>query len=68
MGAIPKHSATALATAMRSDLCLSYPDGPFHTTFRWSEEKDTWQWLLEQKDKNGKWTIFADLKLSRVPK
>ena len=47
---------------------FEYPDGPFHTTFRWSEEKDTWQWLLEQKDKNGKWTIFADLKLSRVPK
>jgi hypothetical protein len=22
---------------------FEYPDGPFHTTFRWSEEKDTWQ-------------------------
>jgi len=47
---------------------FEYPDGPFHTTFRWSPEKDTWQWLLEQKDKNGKWTTFADLKLSRLPK
>lgn len=45
---------------------FEYPDGPFHTTFRWSPEKDAWQWLLEQKDKNGKWSTFADLKLSRM--
>jgi hypothetical protein len=45
---------------------FEYPDGPFHTTFRWSPEKDAWEWLLEQKDKNGKWAPFADLKLSRV--
>ena len=30
-------------------------------------QQDSWQWLLEQKDKNGKWTRFADLKLTRVP-
>ena len=44
---------------------FEYPDGPFHTTYRWSPEKDTWQWLMEQKDKDGKWTKFADLKLTR---
>jgi hypothetical protein len=44
---------------------FEYPDGPFHTTFRWSPEKDTWQWLMEQKNKDGKWTDFADLKLTR---
>jgi len=49
-------------------LVFEYPDGPFHTTYRWSPEKETWQWLLEQKDKNGKWTPFADLKLTRAPK
>jgi len=43
-----------------------YPDGPFHTTYRWSPENDTWQWLLEQKDKSGKWTMFADLRLTRA--
>ena len=45
---------------------FEYPDGPFHTTFRWSREKDSWQWLMEQKNKDGKWTNFADLKLTRV--
>lgn len=45
---------------------FEYPDGPFHTTFRWSPEKDAWEWLMEQKDKDGKWTSFADLKLTRA--
>ena len=47
-------------------LVFEYPDGPFHTTYRWSPEKDTWQWLMEQKNKDGKWTNFADLKLTRL--
>ena|SRR5579863_8141219 len=45
---------------------FEYPDGPFHTTYRWNPVDQTWQWLLEQKDKNGKWTVFADLKLTKV--
>ena len=45
---------------------FEYPDGPFHTTFRWSREKNSWQWLMEQKNKDGKWTNFADLKLTRI--
>lgn len=45
---------------------FEYPDGPFHNTYRWFPEKDSWQWLMEQKDKDGKWTNFADLKLTRV--
>jgi len=44
---------------------FEYPDGPFHTTFRWIPEKDMWEWLMEQKDKNGKWAPFADLMLTR---
>jgi len=44
---------------------FEYPDGPFHTTYRWFPEADTWQWLMEQKDKDGKWTNFADLRLTR---
>ena len=43
---------------------FEYPDGPFHTTYRWSPETGSWQWLLEQKDKDGKWTNFADFKLT----
>jgi len=46
---------------------FEYPDGPFHTTYRWSPQNETWQWLLEQKDKSGKWITFADLKLRRPP-
>ena len=45
---------------------FEYPDGPFHTTFRWSSETGTWQWLMEEKNKDGKWTNFADLKLASV--
>jgi hypothetical protein len=44
---------------------FEYPDGPFHTIYRWSPEEDTWRWAMEQKDKDGKWTQFADLKLTR---
>ena len=46
---------------------FEYPDGPFHTTYRWSPQNDSWQWLMEQKDKSGKWTTFADLKLTHAP-
>jgi len=44
---------------------FEYPDGPFHTTYRWNPQEKSWQWLMEQKDKNGKWAPFADLKLTR---
>jgi hypothetical protein len=47
---------------------FEYPDGPFHTTFRWSAENATWQWLMEQKDKDGKLTTFADLKFTPATK
>jgi hypothetical protein len=49
---------------------FEYPDGPFHTTFRWSPEHEAWQWLLEQKDKDkdGKWGVFADLRLTPAGK
>jgi hypothetical protein len=47
---------------------FEYPDGPFHTDFRWLAEKKSWQWVMEQKNKDGKWTPFADLLLTPVPK
>jgi hypothetical protein len=46
---------------------FEYPDGPFHTTFRWIPESGAWEWLMEQKNKEGKWSHFADLKLTRAP-
>jgi hypothetical protein len=45
---------------------FEYPDGPFHTTFRWSPAHNTWQWLLEEKGKDGKWITFADFTLARA--
>jgi len=47
---------------------FEYPDGPFHTTYRRLAEKDSWQWRMEQKDKDGNWTSFADLRLTRLSK
>lgn len=44
---------------------FEYPDGPFHTAYCWSKQDDSWEWVMEQKDKAGKWTTFADLKLTR---
>jgi hypothetical protein len=46
---------------------FEYPDGPFHTTFRWQPQSNSWRWLMEQKDKAGKWMTFADLTLTRLP-
>ncbi len=46
---------------------FEYPDGPFHNRWRWMPQSRTWQWHLEQKDKSGKWTTFADFTLQRQP-
>ncbi len=40
---------------------LEYPDGPFHTVFQRPPEKDTWEWLMTQKDPDGKWSTLATL-------
>jgi hypothetical protein len=31
-------------------------------------EKDSWEWEMKQKDKDGKWGSFADLKLTHAAK
>jgi hypothetical protein len=45
---------------------FEYPDGPFHNTYRWNPDQNSWQWLMEQKNKDGKWTPFADLRLTKA--
>lgn len=47
-------------------LVFEYPDGPFHTTFRWLPEAHRWQWRMQSRDKTGKWVDFADLTLVRL--
>ena len=45
---------------------FEYPDGPFHNTYRWFPDNGSWQWLLEEKNKQGKWITFADFKLTKA--
>jgi hypothetical protein len=47
---------------------FEYPDGPFHTTFRWLPESHQWTWLMQTKNKTGQWTDFATLSLAPDPK
>jgi Protein of unknown function (DUF1579) len=47
-------------------LIFEYPDGPFHTTFRWLPDSHQWHWRMHTRDKTGKWTDFADLILARA--
>jgi len=35
--------------------------------FQWSPEKDTREWLMTQKDKDGKWATFGDFRLTGSP-
>jgi hypothetical protein len=47
---------------------FEYPDGPFHNTYLWNADEKSWPWLMEQKDKDGKWVPFANLKLTKLSK
>ena len=44
---------------------FNYPDGLFHNTLTWHPEAKSWTTLLEQKDQQGKWSIFAEENLRR---
>jgi hypothetical protein len=44
---------------------FEYPDGPFHNTYHWNAGEKSWQWSMEQKNKDGKWVPFANLKLTK---
>jgi len=46
------------------EFVFEYPDGPFHTTFRWLADKKQWQWKMRTKNSAGKWVDFADLTLT----
>jgi hypothetical protein len=47
---------------------FEYPDGPFHTAMLWNPEKESWEWKMEQKDKDGKWAPFGHFTLTRAVK
>jgi len=43
---------------------FEYPDGPFHTTFRWKPQAGEWEWVMRTRNKTGQWVEFADLTLT----
>jgi hypothetical protein len=45
------------------EFVFEYPDGPFHTTFRWLPGMKSWQWQMQTKDQAGRWSDFASLTL-----
>jgi hypothetical protein len=46
-------------------LRFEYPEGPFNNTLTWRPETTSWTSFMEQKDKGGKWAVFAEDQLSR---
>ncbi len=46
------------------EFVFEYPDGPFHTTFRWIADRKQWQWQMRTKNSAGKWVDFANLTLT----
>jgi len=47
------------------EFVFEYPDGPFHTMFRWEAAQKQWRWLMTQKNAQGRWVGFANLVLTR---
>jgi hypothetical protein len=45
------------------EFVFEYPEGPFHTVFRWLPNKKQWQWQMRTKNDSGKWVEFANLTL-----
>jgi hypothetical protein len=46
---------------------FEYPDGPFTNTFHWKAAGKKWQFVLETKGLDGKWSNFATLDLEKAP-
>jgi hypothetical protein len=44
---------------------FDFPGAPFRDTFSYDRTNDTWRFLLEDGDKEGKWTTFAYYELKR---
>ena len=45
---------------------FAYPDHPFVNTFSWNPEDKTWNFLMQQKNLNKSWSVFAEDNLSRI--
>ncbi len=47
------------------EFVFEYPDGPFHTSFRWDPQASAWHWLMRTKNKAGEWVEFGRFTLTR---
>ena len=45
---------------------FAYPEHPFVNTFTWNPEAKTWNFLMQQKNPNRSWSVFAEDNLSRI--
>jgi len=45
---------------------FAYPGQDWLTTFRWNAADNTWQWLMQGKDKQGQWQETANMTLARA--
>jgi len=51
-------------TAIQFD--FEYPGQPWLTTFRWNASTNSWQWLMQTKNKQGLWQEAANMTLLRT--
>ena len=45
---------------------FAYPEHPFVNTFSWNPDDKTWNFLMQQKNQNKSWSVFAEDNLSRI--
>ena len=45
---------------------FAYPEHPFVNTFSWNPDAKTWNFLMQQKNTNKSWSVFAEDNLSRI--
>lgn len=48
-------------------LMFPYPEHPFVNTFTWNPETKTWNFLMQQKNQDKSWGVFAEDILTRIP-
>lgn len=45
---------------------FAYPEHPFVNTFSWNPDARTWNLLMQQKNPDKSWSVFAEDNLSRI--
>ncbi len=50
----------------RIEFVFDYPDGPFHNDFIWDERASEWRWHMTNKNAQGEWSEFGDVRLTRA--